>query len=61
MLQNSLIGKDKEGLPLSFSDSYTKNEYQLFEVPNAELLETILNGTQTAVIKKYLAPTGIDA
>jgi hypothetical protein len=54
MAQNLLRNKQVEagqGLALRFSQNFSSQKYQLFEVPSETQLQAILSGDQALVIK----------
>jgi hypothetical protein len=50
---NSKSTAAEDGLVIRFSKEFNDSEYQLFEVPDKELLEQILSQKEKPVIKSY--------
>jgi hypothetical protein len=44
---------NEQGLPIRFNIDFKTKKYQLFEIPDAALLESIMNGSETPLIKNF--------
>ena len=54
LTENPAIAADnQEGLPIRFNVDFSSKKYQLFEIPDPALLESIMNGSETPVIKNF--------